>query len=111
MFFIFNVFQYWLSVASNSVLSAGVAQVAVTSPKPFARRVLDMAFWIPSDSCSHRRHSRVVRCQMAPCEKKDGRVEQTVDPDLRQTTIRCAGFCPTEVAKIQRRAKAGRNRT
>jgi len=48
---------------------------------------------------------------MAPCEKKDGRVEQTVDPDLRQTTIRCVGFCPTEVAKIQRRAKAGRNRT
>jgi hypothetical protein len=34
---------------------------------------------------------------------------QIVDFDLPQTTIRCAGFGPAEVAKAQRRAKAGRN--
>lgn len=45
--------------------------------------------------------------------KKDWMVQgnQIVDFGLRQTTIRCAELCPAEVAKVQRRAKAGRTAT
>ena len=37
--------------------------------------------------------------------------DETVDFDLHQTTIRCAGFCPAEVAKVQPRANAGETET
>jgi hypothetical protein len=47
---------------------------------------------------------------VATSRRRGGSGNKTVDFDVRQTTIRCAGFCPAEVAKVQPRANAGRNR-
>jgi len=37
-----------------------------------------------------------------------GHPRQTVDFDLRQTTIECVVLCPIEAPKIQRRGSAGK---